>query len=140
MKQLESNLFHPDAFSFSKTVMEKLFPLCRGFNHIMRTEDYIIHDRVLMIQKDVLNQLLHPKVLKRISDTSIYGNEYRINEFISDLTKAIYVDDMRGDVNTFRQNVQTEYVQRLIKVLKPSNTDTYGHHTQATIYLSLIHI
>ena len=73
MKQLESNLFHPDAFSFSKTVMEKLLPQRRGFNHMMTTEDYKIHDRVLMIQKDVLNQLLHPKVLKRISDTSIYG-------------------------------------------------------------------
>ena len=140
MKQLESNLFHPDAFSFSKTVMEKLLPQRRGFNHMMTTEDYKIHDRVLMIQKDVLNQLLHPKVLKRISDTSIYGNEYRINEFISDLTKAIYVDDTRGDVNTFRQNVQTEYVQRLIKILKPSNTDTYGHHTQATIYKTLKNI
>ena len=44
---------------------------------------------------------------------------------------------MRGDVNTFRQNVQTEYTQRLIKILKPSNTDIYGHHSQAAALRAL---
>ena len=104
------------------------------------TEDYKIHDRILSIQKDVLNHLLHPQVLKRISDTSVYGNEYKINEFVSDLTQAIYLADTRGDVNTFRQNVQTEYTHRLIKILKPSNTDKYGHHAQATAYKALKNI
>ena len=104
------------------------------------TEDYKIHDRVLGIQKDVFNHLLHPKVLKRISDTGVYGSRYNLNEFISDLTLAIYIDDMRGDVNTFRQNLQTEYTHRLIKILKPSNADIYGHHAQSTAYRALKNI
>ena len=104
------------------------------------TEDYKIHDRILGIQKDVFNHLLHPKVLKRISDTGVYGNKYSLNEFITDLTLAIYIDDMRGDVNTFRQNLQTEYTHRLIKILKLTNTEKYGHHTQSTVYRALKNI
>ena len=137
MKILNNNVFHPDAFSFSNNILDKLIPQRRGFNHFSSTEDYKIHDRVLGIQKDVFNHLLHPKVLKRISDSGTYGNKYNLNEFMSDLTLAIYIDDMRGDVNTFRQNVQTEYTQRLIKILKPSNTDIYGHHSQAAALRAL---
>ena len=140
IKTLEENLFNPNAFSFSKDILEKLLPQRRGFNHMPSTEDYKIHDRVLGIQKDVFNHLLHPKVLKRISDTGVYGNRYNLNEFISDLTLAIYIDDMRGDVNTFRQNLQTEYTHRLIKILKPSNADIYGHHAQSTAYRALKNI
>ena len=137
MKILNNNVFHPDAFSFSNNILDKLMPQRRGFNHFSSTEDYKIHDRVLGIQKDVFNHLLHPKVLKRISDSGTYGNKYNLNEFMADLTLAIYIDDMRGDVNTFRQNVQTEYTQRLIKILKPSNTDIYGHHSQAAALRAL---
>ena len=137
MKILNNNVFHPDAFSFSNNILDKLMPQRRGFNHFSSTEDYKIHDRVLGIQKDVFNHLLHPKVLKRISDSGTYGNKYNLNEFMADLTLAIYIDDMRGDVNTFRQNVQTEYTQRLIKILKPSNTDIYGHHSQASALRAL---
>ena len=140
IKSLEENLFHPDAFTFSKDILEKLLPQRRGFNHISSTEDYKIHDREINIQEDVFNHLLHPRVLKRISDSKFYGNQYNLNEFISDLTLAIYVDDMRSDVNTFRQNLQTEYTHRLIKILKPSNTESYGHHAQSTAHRALKNI
>ena len=56
---------------------------------------------------------------------------------MSDLTVAIYKDDMRGDVNTFRQNLQSEYTQRLINVMKPGQTSIYGHHTQAAAFKNL---
>jgi hypothetical protein len=140
IKTLEANLFHPNAFSFPKNIFENLLPQRRGFNHMSITEDYKIHDKILGIQKDIFNHLLHPKVLKRISNTGVYGNEYSLNEFITDLTLAIYIDDMRGDVNTFRQNLQTEYTHRLIKILKPTNTEKYGHHAQSTVYRALKNI
>ena len=54
-----------------------------------------------------------------------------------DLTSSIYKADMRGDVNTFRQNLQTEYAQRLINVMKPEKTNTYGHHAQAAAFKNL---
>ena len=89
------------------------------------------------IQKNILNHLLHQNVLKRLTDSGLYGNKYSLDEFMSDLTAAIYKEDMRGDVNTFRQNLQTEYTKRLINVMKPIQTSTYGHHTQAAAFKNL---
>jgi len=125
------------AFDFSESILKRLQSQRRGFNHASKTEDPKIHDQVIGIQKNILNQLSHQNVLKRITDSGLYGNKYSLGEFMSDLTVAIYKDDMRGEVNTFRQNLQTEYTQRLINVIKPEQTSVYGHHAQAVAFKNL---
>ena len=72
---------------------------------------------VLEIHQYVLDQLLHHNTLKRISDSSMYGNAYSLHEFLTDLTAAIFSEDANGKVNTIRQNLQSEYVRRLVAVL-----------------------
>jgi len=134
---LDAYLFAPAAFSFSQSILMRLQSQRRGFNHKSQTEDPKIHDQVIGMQKNVLNQLLHQNVLKRLTDSSLYGNKYSLDEFMSDLTTAIYKNDMRGDVNTFRQNLQTEYTQRLINIMKPEKTSIYGHHVQAAAFKNL---
>ncbi len=134
---LDAYLFAPTAFNFSQSILMRLQSQRRGFNHKSQTEDPKIHDQVIGMQKNVLNQLLHQNVLKRLTDSSLYGNKYSLDEFMSDLTTAIYKNDMRGDVNTFRQNLQTEYTQRLINVMKPEKTSIYGHHVQAAAFKNL---
>ena len=137
MNALDAYLFAPTAFDFSESILKRLQSQRRGFNHASKTEDPKIHDQVIGIQKNILNQLLHQNVLKRITDSGLYGNKYSLDEFMSDLTVAIYKDDMRGEVNTFRQNLQTEYTQRLINVIKPEQTSVYGHHAQAVAFKNL---
>jgi hypothetical protein len=137
MNALDAYLFSPMAFDFSESILKRLQSQRRGFNHASKTEDPKIHDQVIGIQKNILNQLLHQNVLKRITDSGLYGNKYSLDEFMSDLTVAIYKDDMRGEVNTFRQNLQTEYTQRLINVIKPEQTSVYGHHAQAVAFKNL---
>ena len=134
---LNTYLFNSNAFNLSEAILKRLQSQRRGFNHYSQTEDPKVHDQIMGIQNNVLNQLLHQNVLKRITDTEIYGNKYKLDEFMSDLTIAIYKDDMRGEVNTFRQNLQTEYTKRLINILKPTNTSVYGHHAQAVAFKSL---
>jgi len=134
---LDTYLFAPTAFNFSQSILMRLQSQRRGFNHMSQTEDPKIHDLVMGMQKNILNQLLHKNVLKRLTDSGLYGNKYSLDEFMSDLTTAIYKDDMRGDVNTFRQNLQTEYTQQLINVMKPEKTSTYGHHVQAAAFKNL---
>ena len=53
----------------------------------------------------------------RILDSGLYGNTYDLNEYMRDLTKAIFRDDLRTGVNTYRQSLQLMYVQALIKAL-----------------------
>jgi hypothetical protein len=52
-------------------------------------------------------------------------------EFLVDLTDAVFADDLRGRVNTFRQNLQVEYVERLLAVVKPGAENRYDHLAQS---------
>ena len=86
---------------------------------------------MLGIQKSALNHLLNGKVLKRISDSRMYGNEYTLPEMLNDLTISIFFIDSKTQVSPFRQNLQREYVDRLIVIAglqKKSNSD---HLSQA---------
>jgi hypothetical protein len=51
----------------------------------------------------------------------MYGNTYSIDEVMFDLTQAIFESDLKGDVNTVRQNLQIEYTRRLIDMLDVKN-------------------
>ena len=84
---------------------------------------------MLANQKSVLDHLLNPVVLKRITDTELYGNEYTLSEMMSDLSDAIFAADARNDVNSFRQNLQMEYVTRLAGMVKGDGRSAY--HTAA---------
>ena len=97
-----ASLFAPEAFQVAEGLWRKTAPQRRGFNHYGSTEDPKIHDAVLASQKGVLDHLLNPVVLKRITDTELYGNEYVLSEMMGDLTDAIFAADARDDVNGFR--------------------------------------
>ena len=79
--------------------------------------------------------LLHPNVMTRITDSRLYGNEYVLTDLMADLTDAVFTEDLRGDVNTFRQNLQLEYVSKLIDVV--SNDDDYDYPSQS---IALYHL
>ncbi len=115
MSLLESLVFSPDAFTDPEYVFSFLQRQRRGWNY--STEDPKIHDRVLSIQRSVLRHLLHPAVMKRISDTERYGNDYLLPKMLDDLTSAVFDKDIKLSVNTYRRNLQTEYIQQLIDVL-----------------------
>ena len=45
---------------------------------------------------------------------------------MTDLTDAVFKSDIAGTVNSFRQNLQIEYVQRLSKMTTPDNNHIYA--------------
>lgn len=114
LQGLGKYVFAPDAFDAGKDAYDYLQMQRRSFNFFGRTEDPKLHDRALAIQRNVLAHLMHPTVLRRMTDTRLYGNTYAVSEYMGDLTNVMFKDDMSGNVNTFRQNLQTEYVNRLI--------------------------
>jgi hypothetical protein len=79
------------------------------------------------MQRMVLAHILHPTVLTRMTYARLYGNEYPLAEYMDDLTMAIFEADADGDVNTFRQNLQVEYVQALASVLDEEQNDSYDY-------------
>ena len=130
MDLLTRSLFAVDAFDEPEGLYNYLAPQRRGFGFFSSPEDPRIHERVLNIQKNVLAHILHPNTLERITDSRLYGNEYTLAEVMEDLTDALFEADVRGDVNTFRQNVQLEYVDRLTAVVE-NEEDQFGYVAQS---------
>lgn len=121
---LVEHVLAPGTFVPQPELLAHLQKQRRGFDHFEVNEDFKIHDEILAIHQQLLNQLLHRNVLKRITDSSLYNNSYLLHEYLADLTRAILEADANGNVHTFRQNLQTEYVRRLIHIL---NTGAMSH-------------
>jgi len=111
MQALASHVFASDTLSSMQPLYNYMQHQRRGFDHFSRNEDPKVHDMILNMQKSVLSQLLHSNVLKRISDTALYGNTYSLSQVLSDLTSAIFTTE-----STLSHNIQIEYVNRLIAI------------------------
>jgi hypothetical protein len=137
MRTLERHVFAPDAFDAPSALYAHLQMQRRGFDFFGSTEDPKIHSRLLTIQQSVLSHLLNPTVMTRITDSRQYGNEYLLAEMMSDLTAAIFAADARGNVNTFRQQLQLEYVNRLAAMLTPSTSAQYDYPSRSAALVNL---
>ena len=131
MEVLSEFVFAPDALSVDEELAQHLQIQRRFFFNYSKTEDPKFHDMALRTQKSVLNHVLHPVVLKRIVDTELYGNEFKLDEVFAELTKAIFKADAKKDVNSFRRNLQREYVNRLIKIASNNKQGAIGQSIQA---------
>ena len=137
MATLSEHLFAPDAFDVNGALWQQTAPQRRGFDHYGSTEDPKIHQAVLAGQKRVLDHLMHPVVLRRMVDTQLYGNDYPLDEVMSDLTDAIFAADADSSVNAFRRNLQLEYVSRLGAMIRGSASEAYDSSAQAMSLLEL---
>ena len=73
----------------------------------------------------------------RITDSGLYGNEYSVTEMMGDLTDAVFEDDSRGAVNTYRQELQIYYVRGLVAMLK---NDAYDFVARSNAHSNLLQI
>jgi len=118
MSVLRDEVFAPGSFPATEDFVSYLQPQRRGFDFYGQTEDPKLHEMVLTVHKGVLDHLLHPVVLKRMTDSQLYGNEYSATAMLGDLTDAVFADDMKGSVDSIRQNLQLEYVDRLLAIVE----------------------
>lgn len=116
MQALAKYAFSRDAFQ-DGGLLAYLQMQRRGFNFGGMTEDPKELDRVFGAQRALLDQLLHPEVMRRIMNSQLYGNQYPLTAVLTDLTNAIFRDDLNTSVNAYRQNLQVEYLQRLLNIL-----------------------
>jgi hypothetical protein len=117
MYALTKYAFAPEVFEVDTELVHYLQAQRRGFNHRGSGEDPKLLERNLSVQSELLSHLLHPNVLKRVSNTELYGNTYKLTEYLTDLTDAIYKADRTMAVSSARQNLQILYVNSLIAYL-----------------------
>jgi hypothetical protein len=128
MNALNKYVFSAEAYKVPNDLYNYLALQRRGFNFFSGTEDPKMHERVLVSQRAVLSHILHQNTLQRIVDSQLYGNSYSLSEFMTDLNNAVFASDLAGNVNTFRQNLQVEYVKRLISI---SVSKDYMHNVKS---------
>lgn len=138
MNVLARYAFAPSAFQFDNEIIAYLKLQRRGFDLRGAGEDPQMHSRVLSMQKRIFDHVMHENVLERLSDTELYGNQYSVNEVLSDLTAAIFKDDIKTNVNGYRQNLQDEYVTRLGEIM--DDKSGYDHRSQAAALSELTKI
>jgi hypothetical protein len=137
MNALRDHVFAPDAFRAPEGLYSHLRQQRRGFDFYETTEDPKLHDVMLAVQRGVLDHLMHPVVQKRITDSRLYGNEFELAAVMNDLTNAIFSGDLRGGVNTFRQNLQLDYVNRLVAMVSGESKAGYDNIAQSTALYNL---
>jgi hypothetical protein len=117
LEVLDAALFGPDAFAAEEAYLDHLQRQRRFFDHFGTDEDPALHDRVFNQQRAVMAHLLHPNMLERMNDARQYGGEYPVADYLQDLTQVVYAADIRGEPNTYRQNLQVEYLRQLISIV-----------------------
>ena len=132
MQTLSEYVFAPDAIENMEPLFAYLQRQRRGFDHFGKNEDPKPHRMLLGAQKNVLQHVLHPNVLMRLSDSALYGNEYSVEQMMAELSDAVFKADQKSNINSYRRNLQTEYVEQLIKISgleKPSRYDNFSKAT-----------
>ena len=130
------NILNKYAFSNKFLLQPDLIPYLqsqrRGFKV---SEDPSIHQRILTYQNRLLDQLLHPNVLQRITNSSLYGNKYTLTKYMIDLRNSLFKDDFNSNISTIRQNIQISYVNRLIGII--GNKSKYDNVSRSAAYYNL---
>ena len=137
MNALKTYVFAPNAFDAPNDLYNYLAMQRRGFNFFGGPEDPKIHSQVLNYQKNVLNHILHPNTLQRITDSELYGNTYKLSTFMTDLNNAIFKSDIYSSVNSFRQNLQLEYTNMLIGMLTGKQSSKYTNNSKSMALYNL---
>jgi len=137
MSLITTKLLSNDAFIFDENILKYLqYEKRAAYSSSERgNEDPQLHEVVLGLQGRVLAHILHPRVMTRLVDSSQYGNTYLPNEVLDDLQEGIFV--AKEVPTTFKMNLQSNYVDGLIKGLSDSD---YDEISRSAIYNSLIKI
>ncbi|AEP30615.1 zinc-dependent metalloprotease [Brumicola nitratireducens] len=137
MNTLMNFVFAPDAIDEMSPLFAFIQRQRRGFSGWGRDESPRLHDMLLGAQKNVLDHVTHPNVLIRLTDTTLYGNTFTAEKMMSRLTDAMFKADIKGDVNSYRRNLQVEYVDRLIKMSGLEKDSGYDNFAQASAMYEL---
>jgi hypothetical protein len=120
---LNKYVFAPDAFDSDAPVYAYLQPQRRGFNQLSGGDDYKITANVLVQQiSGALSHIFHPNTMQRITNSRLYGNTYSIAEVMNDLNSGIFAEDLKTNVNVYRQYLQTNYVKGLLSIQDPKTS------------------
>ena len=120
MSLLSEKVFANGSMNYDSKILANLM-YERGTRSSSGNNDPDFHALVLSSQSNILRNILHPEVMRRLVNSSLYGNTYMPAEVLSDLNQAIFVP--REIPDTFKRNLQSTYVNLLIEGFEEGNYD-----------------
>lgn len=123
--------FAPDAWNVPADLVAHLQQQRRGFDFRKEDEAPKLHDRISLVHKALLDQLTHVETQRRILDSALYGNEVPLTQVMTSLTHSIFDGDAATGPNSLRQNLQSEYLDRLLRIV---NSSAYLPAAQAVAF------
>ena len=135
-KALDKYIFSSDNYKIPSEIINYLARQRRGFEFYSGPEDPKIHDLILSNQARILSQLMAPNTLQRLKDSELYGNKYKLSEFMTDLNKSIF-SKIDGNIDSFRQNLQIVYTKRLVDIISSDKGKRYKNHAKSLALLNL---
>lgn len=117
MDLLSKYIFAPNAFDGDAQLFPYLQLQRRGYNFGGNNEDIKPENIVINLQGQALAHIFNSTTQMRITNSTTYGNTYTVADVLNDLTKAAFAADLKGSVNVYRQNLQTEIVKALANTI-----------------------
>ncbi|MBK8954084.1 MAG: zinc-dependent metalloprotease [Saprospiraceae bacterium] len=136
MDLLAKRVFAPDAFDAETSLYNYLQRQRRGFQFFFGSEDPKLDVHILGLQAYTLITILNSNTLRRINNTTMYGNSYDVHEVLKDLENAIFGADWKTSVNSHRKNLQNFYVTQLIGIME-NKMAMFGTDTKAAVFTAL---
>jgi hypothetical protein len=124
IKILSDYYFDSEKFILPPHIASKMQRERRSFDFFGKTEDPKFHNMILKGQKKVLKHFTNSRVLKRLTDSSLYGNKYLPSDLFADLTSSIFNESKSRNLNGIDQNLQAYYLKRLIMIFKSGSFDS----------------
>ena len=113
MDLLSKYIFAPNAFDADAQLFPYLQLQRRGYNFFGNNEDLKPENIIINLQGLALAHIFNSTTQMRITNSTTYGNTYTVANVLADLTNGAFDADMKGSVNVYRQNLQTEIVKAL---------------------------
>jgi hypothetical protein len=125
LSTITEGLLKSDSFKVSPAFMRKLVSdrLERDSLYLsnpqaaMATVELALSDRVLVVQRDVLNRLMSPVVARRVVENSVRGADrdvFTLSELYGTLQNAVWDEARRGvEADPLRRNLQREHLRRM---------------------------
>ena len=120
MNLLSEKVFTNGSMSYDPKILANLM-YERDTRSRSGNNDPNFHALVLSSQRNILRNILHPEVMKRLVNSALYGNQYMPDEVLSDLNKSIFIQGEEPD--TFKRNLQSTYVDLLIEGFENGDYD-----------------
>ncbi len=114
---------------WSEQITSRLQMQRRGFDFFGVAQDPSLQSDILDIQKEVLDHAMNEVVLRRLANSSFYGNKYSVLEVLTDLRQGIFGNSLSDSLTLVRRNIQSEFLGRLGQMIKKDSK--YDSEAQA---------